>query len=98
MRAKLLIIKKQKTLTIFDVPPKKDIIYYLLNNSYNIYTSDYCIRFLQDIINSIPKRKMKYLNIVIKMKRIYQNIHPEYLNYLKKFQNQKISNSFPRYL
>ena len=67
--------KTKKTLTIFDVPPKKDIIYYLLNNSYNIYTSDYCIRFLQDIINSIPKRKMKYLNIVIKMKRIYQNIH-----------------------
>ena len=32
---------------------------------------------------------MKYLNIVIKMKRIYQNIHPEYLNYLKKISKSK---------
>ena len=81
--------KTKKTLTVFDVPPKRDVIYYLLNNSYNIYTPDYCIRFLQDIINSIPKRKIKHINIVIKMKRIYQNIHPGYLNYLKKISKSK---------
>lgn len=81
--------KTKKTLTIFDVPPKRDIIYFLSNNPYNIYTSEYCIGFLKDIINSIPKRKLKHINIIVKMKRIYKNINPKYLNYLKQLSKTK---------
>ena len=35
--------------------PQKSMIYNLLNNPYNIYTINYCEKFLKDIINSIPE-------------------------------------------
>jgi polysaccharide biosynthesis PFTS motif protein len=74
--------KQKKIITIFDVPPKKPLIYCMLNNSYNIYTLKYCIKFIDDILNAIPKTKKNKIKIILKMKRMYDNIHPKYLEYL----------------
>ena len=54
----------------------------MLNNSYNIYTLKYCIKFIDDILNAIPKTKKNKIKIILKMKRMYDNIHPKYLEYL----------------
>lgn len=81
--------KRKKIITIFDVPPKKPLIYCMLNNSYNIYTLRYCIKFIDDILNSIPKTKKNKIKIILKMKRMYDNIHPKYLEYLNKKVKKK---------
>ncbi len=76
---KYLQLKKEKrTITIFDVPPKKSMIYNLLNNPYNIYTVNYCEKFLKDIINSIPENFFSKVDIIIKLKKDYSNIDPSY--------------------
>lgn len=70
--------KKKKTITIFDVPPKRSGIYYLLNNPYNIYSYDYCQKFLNDIVNSIPEKYYLQIEIILKLKKDYDNIDPNY--------------------
>lgn len=84
------LIKKKRTLTIFDVPPKKLGIYYLLNNPYNIYTLDYCKKFIEDILKAIPRNLYRDINLILKIKREYENIHPLYKNYLSKLKNNNI--------
>ena len=52
-------LEKKKTIVIFDVPPKKPQIYYQLNNPYNIYTLQYCQKFISDILNSIDENLLQ---------------------------------------
>ncbi len=85
----LSLEKKNKTLTIFDVPPKRTGIYYLLHNPYNIYTLEYCEKFLNDIINSIPENYYSYTDVIIKLKKDYDNIHPDYRRLINKFTDKK---------
>ena len=87
------LIKNKKILTIFDVPPKRPGIYYLLNNPYNIYTIDYCIKFVDDILNAVPTKLYSNIEIVFKMKKEYKNIDPVYKKFLQeklKIRNIKI--------
>jgi polysaccharide biosynthesis PFTS motif protein len=83
------LIKKRRTLTIFDVPPKKLGIYYLLNNPYNIYTLDYCKKFVEDIIRAIPESIYRDTDIIFKIKREYKNIHPLYKKYINEITSHK---------
>ena len=83
------LIKKRRTLTIFDVPPKKLGIYYLLNNPYNIYTLDYCKKFVEDIIRAIPESIYRDIDIIFKIKREYKNIHPLYKKYINEITRHK---------
>ena len=83
------LIKKRRTLTIFDVPPKKLGIYYLLNNPYNIYTLDYCKKFVEDIIRAIPESIYRDIDIIFKIKREYKNIHPLYKKYINEITSHK---------
>ena len=86
------LVKKNKTLTIFDVPPKKKEIYYQLNNAYNIYTFKYCQKFITDIVNSIPDHDYNKLDLFLKLKKDYINIDPDYRNLIKKLvDNKKVS-------
>ena len=83
-------IKKKKILTIFDVPPHKIGIYYLLNNSYNIYTLEYCKKFVEDIIKAIPENLYREIDIIFKIKkREHNNIHPLYKKYINEITSQK---------
>ena len=50
----------------------------MLNNPYNIYTYDYCQKFLNDIVNSIPEKYYFQIEIILKLKKDYDNIHPKY--------------------
>jgi len=83
------LIKKKKTLTIFDVPPKRLEIYNLLNNSYNIYTFEYCQKFIIDIINSIPKNLYTRIEVILKLKKDYDNISPKYKSLISSLVNSK---------
>ncbi len=83
------LVKKNKTITIFDVPPKRKEIYYQLNNSYNIYTSEYCNKFINDIITSIPENYFNQLDIILKLKKDYENIDHNYRNLINKLVNTK---------
>ena len=83
------LVKKNKTITIFDVPPKKKEIYYQLNNPYNIYTFEYCNKFITDIINSIPDNHYDQLDIILKLKKDYVNIDPNYRNLINKLSDSK---------
>lgn len=83
--------KKKKTITIFDVPPKRPGIYCLLNNSYNIYSYDYCQKFLNDIVNSIPQKYYSQTEIILKLKKDYNNIDPNYRVLVERIvRNKKI--------
>ena len=73
--------KKKIDIAIFDNPPKNDFIKSHIINGYNIYDYDYCRNFLLDIIDYSSRNE---LNVALKVKRFYQNIHSEYLTLLKK--------------
>ena len=85
---------KKKILTIFDVPPRKDEIYNLLDNPYNIYTLKYCTNFIQNIIYALPESFYENFNIIIKSKfknnKIIHTKYDQYLNDLQKNKNIKI--------
>lgn len=83
---------KKKILSIFDVPPRTDEIYRLLDNPYNIYTLDYCTKFLDDIFKVFPKSFYNEFNIIIKSKFKNENIiHKKYIQYLKNLENKNIT-------
>ena len=50
----------------------------MLNNPYNIYSYDYCQKFLNDIVNSIPEKYYFQIEIILKLKKDYDNIDPNY--------------------
>lgn len=81
--------KKKKTITIFDVPPKRTGIYYLLNNPYNIYTIEYCQKFLKDILDSIPENYSSSIDLILKLKKDYNNIHHNYRTLIDSLSNNK---------
>jgi polysaccharide biosynthesis PFTS motif protein len=85
----LQLFKNNKTLTIFDVPPKRPGIYHLLNNPYNIYTLSYCKKFLDDIIKSIPEEYYSKIDIILKLKKDYDNIDPSYRNLINNLADTK---------
>ena len=65
------------------------MIYNLLNNPYNIYTVNYCEKFLKDIINSIPENFFSKVDIIIKLKKDYSNIDPSYRVLINDITNKK---------
>jgi len=82
---KLIKIPKKKIITIFDVPPKNEDLNKTFLNPYNIYSEKFCIKFLNDIINSIPKSDLK---IIIKIKYINKDISSYYLRFLDKIEKK----------
>lgn len=87
---KHIVLSQQKqNITIFDVPPKRDGIYKLLNNPYNIYTLKYCISFVDDIFKSLPNNFFQTYDIILKIKKDYSNIHPLYREYLNNLGKKK---------
>jgi polysaccharide biosynthesis PFTS motif protein len=83
------LVKKNKTVIIFDVAPKKPQIYYQLKNPYNIYDLDYCQKFINDIVLSFNKTRLEEFDLVIKLKRDYFNIDPRYKFFLDKLIETK---------
>lgn len=72
--------KNKKTLTIFDVPPKKKEDKRTYLNSYNIYSERYCIKYIKDIFDVLKNNK-KY-QIILKIKRVNAGISRKYLEYV----------------
>ena len=79
-----ILNKQKKIISIFDIPPKKEFIYSSLSNPYNIYTLDYCINFIKNIISEIEKFDSSNYEIIIKIKRINHYTDKTYVDYLNK--------------
>ena len=83
-----LLNSKNKKIIIFDIPPRNEFIYYNLMHLNNIYTIEYCLKFILDIIKSVqeiyPQAKIIYKSKA----RDIQTMHPEYkklvVNYILK--------------
>ena len=63
-------------------------IYYLLNNPYNIYTIEYCQKFLKDILESMPENYSSRIDLILKLKKDYSNIHHNYRTLIDSLSNQ----------
>jgi polysaccharide biosynthesis PFTS motif protein len=80
----------KKKLVIFDVTPRNKLTYSKEMNPYNIYSLDYCKKFLKDIFDIIEK---KNISVVLKRKRQIKTADQEYENYISslKISNNKIN-------
>jgi len=82
-----IIDKQKKIITIFDVPPKKEFIYNLLLNPYNIYTLDYCTNFIKDTINILRKFDSKKFELIVKIKRYNRYTNKTYIEFIDKISS-----------
>tara|TARA_B100001250_G_scaffold414024_1_gene450293 strand:+ start:2224 stop:3831 length:1608 start_codon:yes stop_codon:yes gene_type:complete len=76
--------KQKKIITIFDVPPKKEFVYKLLLNPYNIYTLEYCTNFVNDTIDIIKNLDSKKFELILKIKRYNRYTNPTYIDFINK--------------
>jgi len=76
----------KKNIVLFDTPPQNQYYYSFMINHYNIYTANYVIKFLDDLIKNLINKDYQ---ILIKLKRNLNKEyhHNKYLNFIKKIEN-----------
>ena len=81
----LLILKKYKTLCLFDITIFRDFYYQTEGLKYSYETPKNAIKFIEDVVELSSK---KGIHVIFKSKRTFsKRIHPKYKLFLENFDN-----------
>ena len=77
--------KDKKVIAIFDVPPKSDKLNKTFLNPYNVYSENFCIKFIDDLLKNTSNKNYQ---LFIKLKYINEDISLKYLRFIDKIEKK----------